>query len=82
MPAGDPNLKEFLNHRNENQLIVIDFLDYLGIEVIREFIDHIDIVFLTTKNIFKKQLKLKTLLTAQAVEMLFRLHLLLMPEVS
>lgn len=50
MPAGDPNLKELLNQRNENQLVVIDFLDYLGIEVIREFIDDIDIVFLSGKE--------------------------------
>lgn len=50
MPAGDPNLKELLKRRNNNQLIVIDFLDYLGIDVIKEHIDHIDIVFLSGKE--------------------------------
>ena len=47
MPAGDPNLKELLKRRNENQLIAVDFLDYLGIDVIKEHIDNIDIVFLS-----------------------------------
>ena len=50
MPAGDPNLKELLKRRNENQLIVIDFLDYLEIDFIREHIDNIDIVFLSGKE--------------------------------
>ena len=50
MPAGDPNLKELLKRRNDNQLIVIDFLDYLGIDVIKEHIDNIDIVFLSGKE--------------------------------
>jgi sugar/nucleoside kinase (ribokinase family) len=50
MPAGDPNLKELLKRRNENQLIVIDFLDYLGIDFIKEHIDNIDIVFLNGKE--------------------------------
>ncbi|MBT8266646.1 MAG: carbohydrate kinase family protein [Nitrosopumilus sp.] len=50
MPAGDPNLKELLRRRNENQLIVIDFLDYLGIDFIKEHIDNIDIVFLSGKE--------------------------------
>lgn len=50
MPAGDPNLKELLKKRNENQLVVIDFLDYLGIDFIKEHIDNIDIVFLSGKE--------------------------------
>nr|WP_321237498.1 PfkB family carbohydrate kinase [uncultured Psychroserpens sp.] len=50
MPAGDPNLIELLKRRNENQLIVIDFLDYLGIDFIKEHIDNIDIVFLSGKE--------------------------------
>ena len=50
MPAGDPNLKELLRRRNQNQLIAIDFLDYLGIDFIKEHIDHIDIVFLSGKE--------------------------------
>lgn len=50
MPAGDPNLKELLNRRSKKQLIVIDFLDYLGIDFIKEHIDHIDIVFLSGKE--------------------------------
>ena len=50
MPAGDPNLKELLKRRNENQLIAVDFLDYLGIDFIKEHIDNIDIVFLSGKE--------------------------------
>lgn len=50
MPAGDPNLKELLRRRNENQLIVVDFLDYLGIDFIKKHIDNIDIVFLSGKE--------------------------------
>lgn len=50
MPAGDPNLEELLKRRNKAQLVVIDFLDYLGIDFIKEFIDHIDIVFLSGKE--------------------------------
>lgn len=50
MPAGDPNLKELLKRRNEKQLVVIDFLDYLGIDFIKEHIDNIDIIFLSGKE--------------------------------
>ncbi|WP_411894598.1 PfkB family carbohydrate kinase [Winogradskyella sp. A2] len=50
MPGGDPNLKALLKRRQENQIVIIDFLDYLGIEFIREHIDHIDIVFLSGKE--------------------------------
>lgn len=50
MPAGDPNLKELLKKKNYNQLIVIDFLDYLGIDFIKEHIDNIDLVFLSGKE--------------------------------
>ena len=50
MPAGDPNLRELLKRRTKNQLIVIDFLDYLGIDFIKEHIDNIDIVFLSGKE--------------------------------
>ncbi|MCC5929113.1 MAG: hypothetical protein JJU28_07690 [Cyclobacteriaceae bacterium] len=50
MPAGDPNLKELLRRRHKNQLVVIDFLDYLGLDYIRQFIEHIDIVFLSGKK--------------------------------
>lgn len=50
MPAGDPNLMELLNRRTEKQLIVIDFLDYLGIDFIEQRIDNIDIVFLSGKD--------------------------------
>jgi sugar/nucleoside kinase (ribokinase family) len=50
MPAGDPNLKELLKRRHQNQLIVIDFLDYLGIDFIKEHIDNIDVVFLSGKE--------------------------------
>ena len=50
MPAGDPNLKELLKRRNKKQLVVIDFLDYLGIDFIKEHIDNTDIVFLSGKE--------------------------------
>jgi fructoselysine 6-kinase len=50
MPAGDPNFKELLKRRNDNQLIVIDFLDYLGIDFITKHIDKIDIIFLSGKE--------------------------------
>ncbi|PWH83327.1 kinase [Algibacter marinivivus] len=50
MPAGDPNLKELLKRRNEKQFVVIDFLDYLGMDFIKEHIDNIDIVFLSGKE--------------------------------
>nr|WP_299171628.1 carbohydrate kinase family protein [uncultured Allomuricauda sp.] len=50
MPAGDPNLKELLKRRSEHQLIVVDFLDYLGLDFIKEHIDNIDIVFLSGKE--------------------------------
>ena len=55
MPAGDPNFKELLKRRNDNQLIVIDFLDYLGIDFITNHIDKIDIIFLSrTEEILGK----------------------------
>ncbi len=57
MPAGDPNLKELLKRRNNNQLIVVDFLDYLGIDFIKEHIDNIDIVFLSGKEEMLDELK-------------------------
>ncbi len=57
MPAGDPNLKELLKRRNENQLIVVDFLDYLGIDFIKEHIDRIDIVFLSGKEAMLDELQ-------------------------
>lgn len=57
MPAGDPNLKELLKRRNDNQLIIVDFLDYLGINFIKEHIDNIDIVFLSGKEEMLDELK-------------------------
>lgn len=50
MPGGDPNLMELLERRTEKQLIVIDFLDYLGLEYIEQRIHHIDLVFLSGKE--------------------------------
>lgn len=50
MPAGDPNLKQLLKRRHKNQLVLVDFLDYLGIDVIKEYINDIDIVFLSGKE--------------------------------
>lgn len=50
MPAGDPNLGELLHRRHQNQLVVIDFLDYLELDFIERHIDNIDIVFLSGKE--------------------------------
>ena len=50
MPGGDPNLKELLKRKHENQLVIIDFLDYIGIDVIKDHIDDINIVFLSGKE--------------------------------
>lgn len=50
MPAGDPNLQELLKRRNKNQLVVIDFLDYFGVDQIKQHIDSIDIVFLSGRK--------------------------------
>ncbi|MCC5930900.1 MAG: hypothetical protein JJU28_16770 [Cyclobacteriaceae bacterium] len=50
MPAGDPNLKELLKKRHKNQLVIIDFLDYFGLDYINQFIEDIDIVFLSGKK--------------------------------
>ncbi len=57
MPAGDPNLKELLKRRNENQLVVIDFLDYFGINHIKQLVDNIDMVFLSGKKEMLEDLK-------------------------
>ncbi len=57
MPAGDPNLQELLKRRKRNQLVVIDFLDYIGIETIKQFINDIDIVFLSGKDEMLNDLK-------------------------
>jgi len=50
MPAGDPNLMALLHRRTEKQLVVIDFLDYLGIDYIEQRIHNIDIVFSSGKE--------------------------------
>ena len=50
MPAGDPNLDSLLERRTQNQLVVIDFLDYHSIEFIEKRIEHIDIVFLSANE--------------------------------
>ena len=57
MPAGDPNLKELLKRRTKEQLVVIDFLDYLGIDFIKQHIDQIDIVFLSGNNAILDELE-------------------------
>ena len=57
MPAGDPNLEELLKRRNPNQLVVIDFLDYLGIDFIRQHIQAIDIAFLSGRESMLKDLQ-------------------------
>jgi len=50
IPGGDPNLKNLLSRRNKSQLIVVDFLDYLGIDFIEKQIENIDVVFLSGKK--------------------------------
>lgn len=67
MPAGDPNLVELLRRRHPDQLVVIDFLDYLGLDVIEKHIDNIDIVFLSGKEdqlneLYELSVKKKTLI--------------------
>ncbi len=57
MPGGDPNLMELLERRTEKQLIVIDFLDYLGLDFIEQRIHHIDLVFLSGKEEILADLK-------------------------
>jgi fructoselysine 6-kinase len=57
MPAGDPNLNELLKRRNNRQLIVIDFLDYLGIDYIKKYIEDIDIIFLSGRYEILEELK-------------------------
>lgn len=57
MPAGDPNLKNLLQRRNKNQLIVIDFLDYFGLDYIEKNIDNIDVIFLSGKEEILDDLK-------------------------
>ncbi len=49
MPGGDPNLNELLKRRNKKQLVVVDFLDYLGLDFIKQHIDNVDVVFLSAK---------------------------------
>lgn len=58
MPGGDPNLKELLKRRHTDQLVVIDFLDYLGLDFIESHIDAIDIVFLSAKKAMLNDLNL------------------------
>ncbi len=50
MPGGDPNLKELLKRRTSQQLVVIDFLDYLGLDFIEAHIEAIDVVFLSGRK--------------------------------
>lgn len=50
MPGGDPNLKDLLSKRHSDQLVVIDFLDYLPLDFIENQINDIDIVFLSGKE--------------------------------
>lgn len=49
MPAGDPNLNELLRRRNEYQLIVVDFLDYLGPDFMAQHLSRIDIAMICGK---------------------------------
>ena len=69
MPAGDPNLKELLRRRNNNQTVVIDFLDYFKVKDIEKLIDKIDITFLSAKeeildDLEKLSLKSKKMIVA------------------
>ncbi|NQU51715.1 MAG: carbohydrate kinase family protein [Bacteroidetes bacterium] len=50
MPAGDPNLKDLLNKRNDSQWVVIDFMDYFTLDIIESLIEKIDITFLSAKE--------------------------------
>ena len=57
MPAGDPNLEELFKRRHNNQLVVIDFFDYLEIDFIKAHIDKIDIVFLSGRETILPELQ-------------------------
>lgn len=57
MPAGDPNLKMLLKKRKEEQVVMIDFLDYHPISFIEELIDQIDIVVLSAKDNMLEELE-------------------------
>lgn len=50
MPGGDPNLSELLKMRHDHQLVAIDFLDYLGLDFIRQHCEAIDIIFLSARE--------------------------------
>jgi len=50
MPAGDPNLDELLKRRNDKQLVVIDFMDYLELSFVEKKIENIDISFISVQE--------------------------------
>lgn len=50
MPAGDPNLIDLLNKRNDSQMVVIDYMDYFTLDVIENMIEKVDVIFLSTKE--------------------------------
>lgn len=50
MPAGDPNLKDLLNRRNNKQLVIIDFLDYFALSFIEGMIEKIDIACISVNE--------------------------------
>ena len=50
MPAGDPNLSELLDRRTDNQLVVIDFLDYFTLDFVESKITNLDIAFISAKD--------------------------------
>jgi len=50
MPAGDPNLDELLKKRNDKQLVVIDFMDYLELSFVEKKIENIDISFISIQE--------------------------------
>lgn len=49
MPAGDPNLSDLLRKRQQ-QLVVVDFLDYLPLEFMASHLEQIDIAFISAKE--------------------------------
>ena len=49
MPAGDPNLPQLVQKRTEQQVIVVDFLDYLGPDFMEQYLPGIDIAMISGK---------------------------------
>lgn len=50
MPGGDPNLTDLLKRRNDQHVVVVDFMDYLPLEFVAQRIDGLDIAFISARD--------------------------------